>query len=152
MQIDRIDAADIPAACDLIAALLRELGGEDGPTGADLLPLATRLIDRPNAEPAVTGFLARDEGVPVGVLMLNTCAAIYAGGAFGEITELYVRPEHRSQGVARQLLKAARQEATRRGWTRLEVGAPTQPDWARTLAFYRREGFSETGPRLRWRV
>ena len=32
-----------------------------------------------------------DEGKPAGVLTLNACAAVYAGGYFGEITELFVQ-------------------------------------------------------------
>jgi len=82
-------------------------------------------------------------------MTLNECAAIYAGGKFGEISELYVRPDMRSQGVAQQLLDHAQQEARARGWKRIEVGAPSQPDWHRTLNFYLRNGFDEVGPRLR---
>ena len=81
--------------------------------------------------------------------MLNECAAIYAGGRFGEITELYVVPEARSTGVAAALVAAAVRVAGDKGWRRLEVGAPAQPAWARTLAFYERQGFAPVGPRLR---
>jgi hypothetical protein len=35
------------------------------------------------------------------------------------------------------------------GWGRLEVGAPDVPKWKGTLAFYRRNGFDEVGPRLK---
>lgn len=98
---------------------------------------------------SVSGFLAMSEATPVGLVLLNECAAIYAGGKFGEISELYVLPEYRSQGVAAQLLRAAETYAKEQGWKRLEVGAPAQPDWERTLAFYLREGFEEVGPRLR---
>ena len=55
----------------------------------------------------------------------------------------------RSQGVASQLLTVARRIATGRGWRRLEVGAPDPVAWARTKAFYEREGFTEVGPRLK---
>ncbi|VCU58913.1 Acetyltransferase, GNAT family [Tritonibacter mobilis] len=92
------------------------------------------------------------EGQPLGVVVLNECAAIYAGGEFGEITELYVRPEARSLGVAARLVEAAIVEATRHGWHRIEVGAPPQPEWARTMQFYLRNGFEEVGPRLRRRL
>ncbi len=85
----------------------------------------------------------------MGVITLHECAAIYAGGVFGEISELYVTPAFRSQGVAAALLLEAQAEGVARGWKRLEVGAPTQPKWHRTLAFYETQGFLETGPRLR---
>ena len=82
-------------------------------------------------------------------VMLNECAAIYANGLFGEITELYVEPANRSCGVAPSLISAAVDLGRRKGWTRLEVGAPDQPRWSRTLAFYLEEGFVEVGPRLK---
>jgi len=37
---------------------------------------------------------------PCGLVTLNECAAIYAGGRFGEIPELFVAPDDRSRGVA----------------------------------------------------
>src|SRR6187200_2369994 len=53
----------------------------------------------------VWALLAKtDEGKPAGVLTLNACAAVYAGGHFGEITELFVRPALRRQRVGKQLL------------------------------------------------
>jgi len=82
-------------------------------------------------------------------MTLNECAAIYAGGKFGEISELYVCPEMRSKGIARQFLDHAQIEAVDRGWKRIEVGAPGQPEWQRTLNFYLHNGFEEVGPRLR---
>lgn len=81
--------------------------------------------------------------------MLNECAAIYAGGVFGEISELYVAPELRSRGIAGALIQEAIDLARTRKWNRLEVGAPNQPEWKRTFDFYVREGFNEVGPRLR---
>jgi len=82
-------------------------------------------------------------------MTLNECMAIYAGGAFGEISELHVEPDLRSQGVARLLGSHAGAEGQERGWRRIEVGAPAQPDWQRTLRFYLANGFEEVGPRLR---
>ena len=43
----------------------------------------------------------------VGVVTLNECAAIYSGGRFGEISELYVVPDYRSKGVGAMLMEAA---------------------------------------------
>jgi GNAT superfamily N-acetyltransferase len=76
----------------------------------------------------VWGLMARaGAGEPVGVLMLNECAAIYAGGEFGEISEFYVAPSHRSAGVGALLVDAAAQFGRDRGWPELEVGAPDVP-------------------------
>src|SRR6266545_3449720 len=54
-------------------------------------------------------FLARaDPDAIVGFLALSETRALYAGGAFGVIPELYVRPAFRSQGVGANLLRAAK--------------------------------------------
>ncbi len=74
---------------------------------------------------------------------------MFARGAFGQITELYVRPELRSAGIAARLLEQAVAHARDRGWHRIDVGAPRQPDWAQTVAFYKAHGFVEVGPRLK---
>ena len=138
-----IEHADIVAG--LLCDLLTELANGDGPTFSDLQKTTEQLL----GEGLVFGLIAMNEDDPVGLLMLNECAAIYAGGRFGEITELYVTPEQRSCGVASALLTEAKEFARERGWVRLEVGAPDQPAWSRTLSFYLREGFEEVGPRLR---
>lgn len=140
-----LTAEDAKLAAEFVARLIAELAPGHLPDLSVLTDTAQRLL----SGPTVTGLAAFDGERAVGVLMLNECAAIYAGGRFGEITELYVVPEFRSRGVARRLVAAADDLAATSGWRRLEVGAPDQPAWARTKAFYEREGFSEVGPRLK---
>ena len=84
----------------------------------------------------------------VGVVMLNECAAIYAGGRFGEISELYVVPDARSKKVGALLIEAAAAFGRTRGWPFIEVGAPSVPVWQRTVDFYLKLAFEEIGPRL----
>ncbi|MEB3322500.1 MAG: GNAT family N-acetyltransferase [Synechococcaceae cyanobacterium] len=83
------------------------------------------------------------------IALLAMCEgfALYAEGAFGIITELYVRPPHRGRGLGRALVAAARVHGRRLGWSRLEVTTPPLPAFARTLGFYEREGFSISGGR-----
>lgn len=138
--------ADVAAA--LLHDLLNELANGNGPTFSELQETAERLL----GEGLVVGLIAMSKGDPIGILMLNECAAIYAGGRFGEITELYVTPGQRSCGIASMLLTEAKTIARERSWGRLEVGAPDQPAWARTMSFYLREGFEEVGPRLRIKI
>ena len=88
---------------------------------------------------------AEEGGEPLGFLALYEGYALYAEGAFGTIPELYVRPAHRSRGVGAALLEEARRVGRSKGWTRLEVTTPPLPQFDRTLAFYRREGFSVSG-------
>jgi GNAT superfamily N-acetyltransferase len=97
----------------------------------------------------VWGLMARTaDGEPVGLLMLNECAAIYAEGKFGEISEFYVAPSHRSAGVGALLVDAAADFGRGRGWPALEVGAPDVPRRQRKVDFYLGYGFKEVGPRL----
>ncbi|MBK8182318.1 MAG: GNAT family N-acetyltransferase [Candidatus Competibacteraceae bacterium] len=93
-------------------------------------------------------FIVRgDEGLPIGFIALYESYALYAGGAFGTIPELYVRAASRSSSVGRALVSEAKQFASLRGWTRLEVTTPPLPQFQRTLNFYEREGFAISGGR-----
>lgn len=145
MKIIAAEVSDSVLVARFVVLLLEELTGEGGLDPEDFTVTAASLLGRDD----VAGFIAYEGDRPVGLIMLNQCAAIYAGGLFGEITEMYVLPEMRSNGVAQQLLLKAQDLGRKRAWTRLEVGAPDQPTWQRTLGFYQREGFQETGPRLR---
>jgi len=101
----------------------------------------------------VWSFIAtRSDESDIGVVTLNECSAIYAGGRFGEISELYVAPDYRSSGVGARLIGAAAEFGRERGWPDLEVGAPSIPVWQRTVDFYLRNGFEEVGPRLDLRL
>ena len=104
---------------------------------------ARALLD--NGE-GVWAFLATEEDArDVGLVTLNECAAIYAGGRFGEISELYVVPEYRSKSVGALLLDTAISFGRKRGWPNLEVGAPNPPTGQRTVDFYLRNGFELGG-------
>jgi GNAT superfamily N-acetyltransferase len=97
----------------------------------------------------IFGFLAFEQEEPIAAITISENAAIYAGGMFGIITELYVIPELRSAGVAKMLINAATSIGRERGWRQIEVGAPHQPAWERSLKFYLRARFVEIGPRLK---
>lgn len=137
-------ATDASTVAALVHGLLDELWGGGGPDVETLARTAATVI----GDPGVIAAIAYADDRPVGVITLNECTAIYAGGKFGEISELYVCPHTRSQGVAPHLIELALSHARLRGWKRLEVGAPRQPKWSRTLNFYLRNGFRELGPRL----
>ncbi|MDH3691649.1 MAG: GNAT family N-acetyltransferase [Gammaproteobacteria bacterium] len=107
---------------------------------------AKRLLESGDS---VWALVAKTEiGEIVGVLTLNECAAIYSCGSFGEISELYVDSSQRSSGVGAKLIDAAKQFGVSKGWPQIEVGAPPQPKWKRTVDFYFSQGFVYSGPRL----
>ena len=143
IQIRHAHVDEAPVVAALIARLLEELGDQVDCRAIE--ETARRLL----AAGDVAALLLLVDERPTGVVTLNQCAAIYAGGRFGEICELYVGPDERSARLGRHLIEAAVDYAREAGWTRLEVGAPPQPRWQRTVEFYHANGFATVGPRLR---
>ncbi len=143
IQIRHAHVDEAPLVAVLVSRLLAELGDEVETRA--LLETTRTLL----AAGDVAALIRLVDDRPAGVVTLNQCAAIYAGGRFGEICELYVGPNDRSAGLGRHLIEAAVDYARKAGWTRLEVGAPAQPRWQRTTDFYLANGFTLVGPRLR---
>lgn len=138
------DAAAVAAA---VEALLIELGGER-PSVAALQEGARTLAADPQA-----GILlvAESEGSIVGILAASWQYAIHVPGHYGTIQDLWVHPEWRSQALGQELILALVRQATEKGVPRLEVGLP-QEGFARLAAterFYRENGFTPLGPRMR---
>lgn len=148
MRIERASPADLPQVVRLVERLLVEL--HDGGDEFSGLDLARTLSDMAERGDRFLALLAReDDGEAIGVLTLTETFAIYAGGRYGVIDELYVDPAHRSTGVGRDLLDAAAAIGRERGWRRMDVTAPPGDAWRRTVAFYEKNGFVFTGPKLR---
>ncbi len=131
---------------NLIHALLAELFPDGGYKRDGFVETARALL---SGNEGVWSFLATThDDRDVGVVTINQCAAISSGGRFGEISELYVVPDHRSKGVGALLIDATVGFGRERGWQSIEVGAPSVPAWQRTVDFYLGHGFEEIGPRL----
>jgi len=151
VRVVRAASSDLPEVLGLVERLLAELADEtDEFAGLD----RARTLSDLERERQANGFvalLARDEGggAGIGVLTLTETFAVYAGGRYGVIDELYVDPAHRSAGIGRLLLEEALAVARERGWRRLDVTAPAGAAWSRTVAFYEANGFVFTGPKLR---
>jgi len=143
LEIRRAKPEDAGIVADMIGRLLTELRSGDVVELSSTV--AADLLDRPDDFAA---YLAVGDGEVVGAMTLSTCYALYAAGAFGEIAELYVSPEWRSRNAGKLLVEAAANHCRNRGWTILEVGAPPADTWSRTVAFYKRNGFEDVGPRL----
>ncbi|MDR3372055.1 GNAT family N-acetyltransferase [Rhodoferax sp.] len=145
--ISLADAHEHPQVGIFVCALLRELFPEQAHNFAEATYVAA-AVELLGDATKVWAMLAKREDRPVGVIVLNECAAIYAGGVFGEISELYVLPEFRSKDIGAMLLTAADKFAVEKGWSVLEVGAPGLPRWQSTVDFYLNNGFSVIGPRM----
>jgi len=134
---------------DLVRKLAVELGGEDDEFGG--LDKAKILADWEASKERFVAFVAiAENGEVLGIITLAQSFAIYAGGCYGAINELYVAPKHRNKNVGKMLVETAKDYGRKRGWKRLDVTAPPGDKWRRTVNFYLREGFAHTGPKLRF--
>jgi GNAT superfamily N-acetyltransferase len=105
-RIRPVCASDCDHVGTFVALLLTELYPElaSAYTADKFVGVAKQILE---TSQTTFGFLAVDLlDQPVGVVMLNECAAIYAHGRFGEITEIYVSAEYRSAGVGARLIHA----------------------------------------------
>jgi GNAT superfamily N-acetyltransferase len=146
IEVHRADLTEAERVGQLAHDLLAELYPASEFERSFFTDAAKRLLG--NGE-RVWAFLATANNArDVGLVTLNECAAIYSGGCFGEISELYVVPDYRSKNVGALLIETAVSFGRKRGWPNIEVGAPSRPAGQRTLDFYLRHGFEEVGPRL----
>jgi len=149
IRIVRATELDFETVLALVDQLYRELSeGADNPESLD----RDRVIPQLRAAgDQFAAFLALDGGDgALGVVTLAEAFAIYAGGRYGIIQELYVHPSHRSRGVGALLLDSVIAEARRRGWIRVDVAAQHEARWHRAVAFYQRNGFVDTGRKLKY--
>lgn len=144
VSVRRSTDQELPSVVSLLQDLYSELGEES----ESLAWLSEDLVADLGRNGTLI-FIAELEGRPVGLATLTQTQAIYAGGEYGVIDEMYVVPEARSLGVGAKLVEACVAEAKARGWIRLDVTAPTEDRWVRTVAFYEAQGFRFTGPKLK---
>jgi GNAT superfamily N-acetyltransferase len=149
-RIHTATTADSDTIAGMVVELLKEIMAQTGDRhfDADRPAIAFRCAQF-IAGGIYTVLLARlaAGGSPLGCITLTEVHALYAGGAFGVIAELYVRPGFRSEGIGKALIMAAKDHGRERGWTRLEVTTPPLPQFERALQFYEAHGFEVTGGR-----
>lgn len=79
----RADTADVAIVARFVHALLDELSGGMAPS----LGVVSRSAQAVIADASVVAVIAGVDEEPGGIMVPNECAAIHAGGKFGEITE-----------------------------------------------------------------
>jgi len=133
--------------CELLKDFNQSSGGNFMIDASKIEIICKALIPRDN----FAGFIARDTSTneAVGVITIAQATAIYNGGDFGVITELYVDRDIRSNGIGKLLIESALEFARTMNWKKVEVGAPNKDEWPRTIEFYKKNGFEEKGPKLR---
>ena len=144
-NIIRATKEHLPHITGLLEALYTELGEER----ASLSFLTETLIGQMTDSGQTVIYLAMDQEEAVGLMTLTESQAIYAGGKFGIIDEMYVLPSFRSSAIGQAMIDLAKGIGMEKGWKRIDVTAPTDKRWQRTVDFYRKNGFEHTGPKLK---
>ena len=144
-SIKEIDAADIPRIIQLLTNLYLELGEEK----KSIAFLSEDLLSAIIKDKRTTILKAQSIASEIiGFISLTESQAIYAGGNYGVIDEMYVVEGYRSKDIGKLLVQSAIDLAKSKNWKRLDVTAPTNEN-NRTLDFYKKNGFVFTGPKLK---
>jgi GNAT superfamily N-acetyltransferase len=138
---------DAPAIAAAVAELLRELGATP-PAAAALEGTTRAMLDDSRAGALL---VAEVDGVLVGVLAATWQTAIHIPGRYALIQDLWVSPSWRSRTIGADLLTALADQIRTLRIERVEVGLPKEGFAAlsATEAFYRANGFSPLGRRMR---
>jgi GNAT superfamily N-acetyltransferase len=76
---------------------------------------------------------ARIDGVLVGFAVFTDLPDPVTGLRCGQVDHVYVHHEHRKKGIAKALIDLLAEQAEERGWSRLVLNAPLQPEDGRRL-------------------
>ena len=144
ISIERISESDLPIVKSMLEELYLELGEEK----ESITYLTTQLIADLLSEGKTSILKATLDREIIGILTLTESQAIYSGGKFGSIDEMYVKPGFRSRSVGELLVKTASEIGKAKGWNRIDVTGPTDEN-PQTVNFYKRNGFVFTGPKLK---
>ena len=150
IRVIKASIKEVKTVVNLIAELLIDFNKNNSSNfivdKESLEKTARKLIVRDN----FGTFIAYDSASkPKGLITISGASAIYNGGDFGVITELYVDRKSRSEGIGKLLLQSAFDFSNSMNWAKVEVGAPNAEEWPRTIEFYKSNGFKEKGPKLR---
>ena len=148
IQINKLGSENAEAIFEWVTCLLTELGEEGEELGT--LNKERVLKNWKEIEERYSAFVAKDENQNIiGICTLMESFAIYANGNYGIIDEMYVHPDYRSLRVGARLISAVVEYGRQKSWSRIDVTAPENERWRRTRAFYEKEGFIFTGPKLK---
>ena len=76
---------------------------------------------------------ARIDGALVGFAIFTDLPDPVSGLRCGQVDHLYVHHDHRKKGIAKALIDLLGEQAEERGWSRLALNAPRQPEDGRRL-------------------
>jgi GNAT superfamily N-acetyltransferase len=150
VTIRRATPADATEVARMVKALTDEIIGMIGEEHFDVDAQVSAVLGREwIAGDRYVAYIALDDtsGIAIGVATLCESRSIYAQGLFGIIQEFYVAPQWRSREVGAHLVEACVAHGRAAAWKRLELATPPLPEFARTVSFYKDNGFEPTGGR-----
>ena len=148
-MVRNVRTSDYDQVLDMIWKLLHELGEEGDEAGTiDKEKIKIAWNNKHSRSIMLLAFDTSNE-LPIGILTLEESFAVYAGGSYGIINEMYVEPEFREKKVGRLLLEEMKRIGQQRNWKRIDVTAPESDRWERTRRFYEKNGFVFTGPKMK---
>ena len=137
MEIRPAPPRDIPQ----LLTLIRRYWDFEGIKGFSALRIELVLKELLTGQAARGAIWVADtQGVLTGYLIVVLVMSVEHQGLMGEIDELFVLPETRSQGTGARLVAAAQAALVRRGCVRLQLQLASGN--VRARAFYERLGFA----------
>ena len=138
---------------DSIIFLLKELYLELGEESESMNFLNEEFLNHILNSEQTEIFLAKTfDHTLTGVLTLTESQSIYAGGSYALLDEMYIKPEFRSAGIGSSFIHKIKELGKKRNWKRIDVTAPTEEKWKRSVNFYEKCGFVFTGPKLKLKL
>lgn len=131
------------ADAEAVAALLTDFNE----VYTDAAAAARRMAAMQGVE---TVLLALREGAAVGLCSLRVVPFLSADHPYAEVTELYVAPAHRRQGIARRLMQAAEELTRSQGAPAVYLLTGFRNETAQ--AFYRSLGYADYALAMRRRL
>ena len=114
------------------------------------LRLGKILQDIIEHQDTFVSYLAKTkDNEPVGVVNMMESVSVYANGRYGIISEIYVKPKYRKDGIGRMLIEKAIEHGKKKDWNRIEITAPLGDHAIKSVIFYENMGFTHSGPRLK---
>ncbi len=148
IQIDIATSLDFQEVIRMLEKLYLELGEEKESMEFLSIPLLESVT---KGDGTIILKAVSSNNDFLGILCLSEAQAIYAGGMYGIVNDMYVLPQYRSQSIGKKLLEKAKVIAAEKTWKRIEVTAPTDEN-EKTVKFYKDNGFVFIGPKLKWKI
>lgn len=149
MTLELANIHAIDTITQLLKDLYQELGDERESSNFLTDDFVRQMLESKNTQVYLAYNHNRET---VGILSLTESQAFYAGGKYGVIDEMYIVPGFRSNNIGSQIISDIKHIAKQKGWKRIDVTAPTEERWIRTVDFYKRNGFEFTGPKLKFKI